>query len=256
MAMRIGIVAACLLMCGTALAQDETTAGKSDLDAPAGGGETPFGLLAPGPLEDLGALAPVVLDSETGEPLVDAEVELLGTGRQASMTDEQGNARFEDCDFAHATLRVRKEGYIETLVHHPPREKADAPRVVIEMSNLAREQAAFPEIHGEPLDRTKGTLQVRFEPKKNDEIPAAIRVELDAPGATAWVFDAADEVVRGNRLAKDAKERTVVFPNVAAGTYELTADPGSGWTCTSSVGVVRADVLTVVHLSCAKEGSE
>ncbi len=257
MAMRVGFALVCVLLVGgPAYAQDAKTGETSKLDAPSGGGATPFGLLDPVPLEELGALAVVVVDTESGEPLVDAEVELLGTGRPASMTDAKGVARFEDCDFAHATLRVSKVDYVPALIHHPPREKADSPRAIAEMSKLAREKSEYPVIHGEALNAAKGTLLVRFEPAKNDELPRAIQVKLDAPGATAWVFDSKDNIVKGGSLSRDAKERTVVFPNVGAGTFELTADPGSGYSCSSSVGVVEAGVFTTVHIRCGKGSAE
>jgi len=257
MGIKLGIlVGALLLIGGTAAAGERAQEDKSDLEAPSAGETTPFGQLDAIPLEDLGVLEVAVRDYETGAAIDDAEVELLGTERLASMSDAEGNARFEDADFAHATLRVRKEGFIPALIHHPPREKADAPRVIVELHQRVAEGAEFRSIFGEPLSETKGTLLVRFEPRKNGELPAGITVELDAPGAVAWVFDAADEVVKGSTLGEHAKERTVTFPNVAIGSHPLTANPGRGWECTRARGVVEAGVFTTVHLSCGKEGAE
>ncbi len=252
MTVRIALVTlGMVLIAGTGVAQD-----KSKLEAPAGGGVTPFGTMEPVPLEELGSLQVLVIDAESGEPVVDAEVQLLGTDRPAGQTNSKGITTFADCDYAHATLRIKKTGYIDALVHHPPREKVDKPKTIVQLHKKADEQAIFKEAHGEALDLAKGTVFVRFEPVKNDEIVDKVTCSLDAPGATAWTYDNKDKLSKGGTLAKNASERTVIFPNVKPGAYGLKVEPTKGWDCKCSMAAVEAGVYTVVHCPCAPATGE
>jgi len=212
-------------------------------------GEPKLPGLAEGEQPSDGLLGKVV-DGD-GKDLAGAVIETVGTDAKDD-SDEQGLFLLPPPGDGPSVLRVRRDGF-QTMLAVGARPEGAHREVRIEMSTTADASTAFTAELGAAPDPKRGSVFVVFD--AGPTVLVGVRAALSAPGSSAWVYDSADGLVRGDVVAAGATETAVVFPNVPVGSHVLTVAAPSGWACEGPTDVpVEAGTTSVVSWRCGPTG--
>lgn len=189
-----------------------------------------------------------VVDGEGLTPIAGAAVSEVGSGAPAVRSDGDGWFKLDLRDEAVVAVVVRHEGFVDTI---QVATEASRPyfegEYWIELFSLADREAATAD-YGAPLEADRGEVVLNFQPYGS---AGGVRATLDVPGIQAWMYDAGDHPVRGDRFGPDPFAGEFRFWNVPAGSPAVTIEPPDRLACPGPAKVpVLAGTSTRSYYFC------
>lgn len=170
----------------------------------------------------------------------------------AQVTGEDGVFVVDLTDEATPAFHVTRHGWVPTIML-----TSDQGRLYfkgefkIEMFERADEEAAYLSETGEARDWSRARVVLNFQPLGS---ASRVRGELQAPGATAFQYDADDQPVAGGTFGDDPGIGEIVFPDVPPGEWPVLVTAPPGMDCRGPTTVpAEAGTYTRVYFFCRSD---